>query len=105
VGGGRLPASELVGDELLDVLTPELAGEQRLTVGLAVCGEQPDGIVVGLDGPGLLFSASRVRRKLRLRTRRWPHGSCRSSGTGWVDDIVPLIRVWWSGWLTAACSG
>jgi hypothetical protein len=70
VGGRRLPAGELVGDERLDVLAQELAGEQRLAVGLAVAGEQPDGVGVGLDGPGLLFSASRVRRKLRLRTRR-----------------------------------
>jgi hypothetical protein len=54
VGGRRLPASELVGDEVLDVLTAELAGEERLAVGLAVAGEKPDGVGVGLDGPGAL---------------------------------------------------
>jgi hypothetical protein len=32
-------------------------------------------------------------------------GSRRSAPDGCVDDIVPLIRVWWSGWLSAACSG
>ena len=70
MGGGRLPAGELVGDERLDVRASEFAGEQRAAVGLEVGGEQPDGVGVGLDGGGLLFSASRVRRKLRLRTRR-----------------------------------
>jgi hypothetical protein len=64
VGSSRLPAGELVGDEILDVLPAELASEDRVAVGLAVGGEQPDGVGVGLDGPGLLFSASRVRRKL-----------------------------------------
>jgi hypothetical protein len=54
VCGGRLPAAELVGDEGLDVLAPELAGEDRLAVGLAVGGEQPDGVGVGLDSPGAL---------------------------------------------------
>jgi hypothetical protein len=33
VGGGRFPASELVGDELLDVLAAEFAGEDRVAVG------------------------------------------------------------------------
>jgi hypothetical protein len=32
VGRGRLPASQLVGDERLDVLALELAGEQRSAV-------------------------------------------------------------------------
>ena len=105
MGGRRLPAGQLVSDERLDVLAPEFASEQRLTVGLAVDGEQPDGVGVGLHGPGALFSASRVRRKLRFRTSRWLRGSCRSAAAGGMYDIVPLIRVWWSGWLPAACSG
>ena len=54
MGRGRLPAAELVGDEILDVLALELAGEQRLAVGLAVGGEEPNGVGVGLDGPGAL---------------------------------------------------
>jgi hypothetical protein len=54
VGGRWLPAGQLVGDELLDVLASELAGEERLAVGLAVAGKQPDGVGVGLDGPGAL---------------------------------------------------
>jgi hypothetical protein len=54
VGGGRLPAGELVGDEVLDVLAAEFVGEYRVAVGLAVGGEQPDGVGVGLDGPGAL---------------------------------------------------
>jgi hypothetical protein len=45
VGGGRLPAGQLVGDERLDVVAAEFAGEERLTVGLAVGGEQPDASV------------------------------------------------------------
>jgi hypothetical protein len=72
VGGGRLPTGQLVGDERLDVLAAELAGEEPSAVGLAVGGEQPDGVGGGLDGPRAL---------------------------------VLLIRMWWSGWLAAACSG
>jgi hypothetical protein len=41
VSGGRLP-------------TGQLAGEERPAVGLAVAGEQPDGVGKGLDGPGAL---------------------------------------------------
>jgi hypothetical protein len=33
LGGRRLPAGELVGDELLDVLAAKLAGEDRMAVG------------------------------------------------------------------------
>jgi hypothetical protein len=36
------------------VLALELAGEEWLTVGLAVDGEQPDGVGIGLHGPGAL---------------------------------------------------
>jgi hypothetical protein len=75
VGGGRLPAGQLVGDERLDVLALEYAGESRVAVGLAVGGQQPDGVGVGLDGPWALVLGLGVRRKLRLRTRRWPRGS------------------------------
>jgi hypothetical protein len=38
----------------LDVLAAELAGEDRVAVGLAVGGEEADGVGVGLDGPGAL---------------------------------------------------
>jgi hypothetical protein len=72
----------------LDVLAPEFAGEQRLTVGLAVDGEQPDGVGVACMVRGLLFSASRVRRKLQFRTSRWLRGSCRSAAAGGMFDIV-----------------
>jgi hypothetical protein len=105
VGGGRLPTGQLVGDERLDVLAAELAGEERSAVGLAVGGEEPDGVGVGLDGPGALVLGLQGAPEAAVRIRRWPRGSCRSPGTGGVDDIVPLIRVWWSGWLAAACSG
>jgi hypothetical protein len=83
------------GDERLDVLPLELAGDERVAVSLAVGGQQPDGVGVGLDMVrGVLFSASRVRRKLRLRTSRWARGSWRPTSAGSMDDIVfPLIRV------------
>ncbi len=54
MGGGRLPTGELVGDEPLEVLAAKLAGEDRMAVGLAVGGEEPDGVGIGLDGPGAL---------------------------------------------------
>ena len=38
----------------LDVLAAEFAGEDRMAVGLAVGGQQPDCVGVGLDGPGAL---------------------------------------------------
>jgi hypothetical protein len=46
VGRRRLPADQLVSDERLDVVAAEFAGEERLTMGLAVGGEQPDGVGV-----------------------------------------------------------
>jgi hypothetical protein len=50
VSGRRLPMSQLVGDERLDVLALEFASKNRLAVGLAVGREQPYGVGVGLDG-------------------------------------------------------
>jgi hypothetical protein len=70
VGGGWLPAGQLVGNEELDVFALELSGPRRVAVSLAVGGQQPDGVGVASMVLGLLFSASKVRRKLRLRTRR-----------------------------------
>jgi hypothetical protein len=54
VGGGRLPAGELVSDEELDVLALQLAGKHRVAVVLAVGGQKPDSVGVGLDGPWAL---------------------------------------------------
>jgi hypothetical protein len=59
-----------VGDERLDGLALELADQEWVAVGLAVGGQEPDGVGGSSMVLGLLFSASRVRRKLRLRTRR-----------------------------------
>jgi hypothetical protein len=36
------------------VLASELADDERLAVGLIEGGQQPDGVRVGLDGPGAL---------------------------------------------------
>jgi hypothetical protein len=52
------------------VLALKLAGGQWAAVGLAIGGEQPDGVGVGLDGVGALVLGARVRQKLRLRARR-----------------------------------
>jgi hypothetical protein len=91
VGGGRLPAGQLVGDERLDVLALEYAGESRVAVGLAVRGQQPDGVGVGLNSPWALVlglqGASEtpvedqevaawqltVRRRRLARRHRCPH--------------------------------
>ena len=70
VGGGWLPAAELVGDEVLEVLAQELVGEDRVAVGLAVGGEQPDGVGVGLDGPGALVLGLQGAPEAAVRTRR-----------------------------------
>jgi hypothetical protein len=37
-----------------DVLAAQFAGEDRMAVSLAVGGQQPDGVGVGLDGSGAL---------------------------------------------------
>jgi hypothetical protein len=96
VGSRRLPAGELVGDELLDVLALQLAGEERLAVCLAVESEEPDGVGVGLDGPGALVlgfqraaeasvesqkmtSRQRTARRSGLRVRHLPHLGCRGA--------------------------
>ena len=105
MGGGRLPAGELVGDERLEVLAAKFAGEDRMAVGLAVGGQQPDGVGVGLDGPGALVLGLQGAAEASVKDQEVTAGSCQSTGDGWVDDIVSLIRVWWSGWLRAACSG
>jgi hypothetical protein len=104
VGGRRLPAGQLVGDELLDVLAFELAGEERLAMSVAVGGEQPDGVGVGLDRPRALVLGLQGAPEAPVEDQKMPSGSCRPAGTGWAYDIGPLIRVWWSGWLGAACS-
>jgi hypothetical protein len=54
MGGRWLPAIKLVGDEVLDVLASQLAGEERLPMRFAVESEEPDGVGVGLDGPWAL---------------------------------------------------
>jgi hypothetical protein len=72
---------------------------------LAVEGEEPDGVGVGLDGPGALVLGFRARRKLRLRASRCPLGNGPPTGAGCASGMFPHIRVSWSGWLSAACSG
>ena len=105
VGGGRLPAGELVGDEVLDVLAPELAGEQRLAVGLAVGGEEPDGVGVGLDGPGALVLGLQGAPEAPVEDQEVPSRQRTARRRGLGRGIVPHIRVSWSGWLRAACFG
>jgi hypothetical protein len=105
VGGGRLPAGQLVGDEGLDVLTAELAGEQRLAVSLTVAGEEPDGVGVGLDGPGALVLGFQGPPKAPVQDQEMAPWQMPVAGYGVSRRHRSLIRVWWSGWLTAACSG
>jgi hypothetical protein len=91
VGGGRLPAGQLVGDDLLDVLTPELTGKDWLAVGLAVGGQEPGGVGVGLDGPGHLFSASSVAAEAPVEDQEVASRQLPVDGAGSVDDIVPSL--------------
>jgi site-specific recombinase XerD len=103
VGGGRLPAGELVGDELLDVLAPQLAGEQRLAVRLAVEGEEPNGVGVGFDGPGALVLGFQRATEASVEGQEMaPRQAARRSALG--VRHLPSLRVSWSGWLGAACS-
>ena len=70
MGGRRLPAGELVGDERLEVLASELAGEQRAAVGLEVGGEESDGVGVGLDGAGALVLSLQGAAEASVEDRR-----------------------------------
>jgi hypothetical protein len=91
VGGGGLPAGDLVGDERLDVFAPELADEKRLAMSLAVGGEESDGVGVGLDRPGALVLGLHRAPKAPIEDQDMARGSWRPdpAGCGW--DIVPLI--------------
>jgi hypothetical protein len=105
VGRGRLPAGQLVGIQRLDVLTLEFAGENRVAVSLAVGGQQPDGVGVGLDGPWALVLGLQGAPEAAVEDQEVAAWQLTVGGARRVNDIVPLTRVWWSGWLTAACSG
>ena len=99
MGGGRLPAGELVGDKGLDVLTIEFTGQEWVAVGLAVAGEEPDGVGVGLDGPRALVLGLQGAPEAPVEDQKMPAWRLTTGqGTGSAYDIVPLIRVWWSGW-------
>ena len=76
-----------------------------MSVGLAVGGEQPDGVGVGLDGPGALVLGLQGMPEAAVEDQEVASRQLPSAGTGRVDDIVSLIRVSWSGWLTAAYFG
>jgi hypothetical protein len=92
VGGRRLPAGELVGDELLQVLASELAGQQRPAVRLEVGGEQPDGVGVGLDGVGALVLGLQGAPEAPVEDQEVAAGQLAAGATGWAWDIVSLIR-------------
>jgi hypothetical protein len=95
----------LVGDEALDVHTQELADDERLTVGLAVTGQQPDGVGVGLDGPGALVLGFQGAPEAPVEDQEVASWQLSVDGYRSGGRHRSLIRVWWSGWLRAACSG
>jgi hypothetical protein len=105
VCGGRLPAGQLVGDERLDVLALEYAGESRVAVGLAVGGDEPDGVGVGLDGPGALVLGLQGAPEAPVEDQEVDSWQLTVGGRRRVNDIVPSLRVCWSGWLRTTCSG
>jgi hypothetical protein len=94
----------LVGDERLDVLALKLAGEKRVAVGLAVGGEEPDGVGIGLDGPGALVLGLQGPPKAAVEDQEVSSWQVTVRRRLLVDDNVPSLGGW-SGWLTAACSG
>jgi len=58
---------------------------ERLAVCLAVQGEEPDGVGVGVDGPGLLFSASRGAAEASVEGEEVPSWQRTAPGCGlWV---------------------
>jgi len=99
VGGGRLPAGELVGDERLEVLTLELADEQRAAVGLEVGGEESDGVGVGLDGAGALVLGLQGAAEAAVEDQEVTAGQLTAGGGRLRAGHGSLTRVWWSGWL------
>ena len=80
-------------------------GEERLAVGLAVGGQQPDGVGVGLDGAGALVLGLQGAPEAPVENQEMPAWQLTAQGRGLGGLHPSLIRVWWSGWLTTACSG
>jgi hypothetical protein len=91
VGGSRLPAGELVGDELLEVLAAELVGEEWDAVGLEVGGEQPDGVGVGLDGAGALVLGLQGAAEAAVEDQEMPAGQLAAGGGRLRMAIVPSV--------------
>jgi hypothetical protein len=59
----------------------------------------------GLDGPGTLVLGLQGAPEAPVENQKMTTWQLPIGGSGWANDIVPLMRVWWSGWLRAACSG
>jgi hypothetical protein len=76
------------------VLTLKFTGDEWVTVGLAVGGEEPDGVGVGLDGLRALVLGLQGAPKAPVEDQEVTRGSWRLAPDGWVDDMVPLVRVW-----------
>ena len=99
VGGRGLPSGQLVGDEVLYVLALEVAGEERVTLRLTVGGEEPDGVIVGLDGPRALVLGIQGAPEAPVENQKMITSQLTADGGRLGGRIVPLTRVWWSGWL------
>ena len=63
------------------MLASELVGEERPAVGLAVGGEQPDGVGVGLDGPGALVLGLQGAPKASVEDQEVTAGQLAAGGS------------------------
>jgi hypothetical protein len=78
------------------------SGSRRLQPGR---GEEPDGVGVGLDGPWALVLGFQGASEASVEGQEVPSRQRTAHGCGlWVRH-GPHIRLSWSGWLPAACSG
>jgi hypothetical protein len=89
----------------LDVFALKVAGHKWVAVGLAVAGEEPDGVGVGLDGPRALVLGLQGAPEAAVEDQEVTAGQLAVGARRWRGRHRSLIRVWWSGWLAAACSG
>src|SRR6266508_2804504 len=82
VGGGGLPAGELVGDEQLDMLARERADRQGMAVGGAELRQQPHRVGVRLDGAVALVLRPEGAAEARVERRQVRPGRRRRSHVG-----------------------
>jgi len=75
------------------VLASELADDERLAVGLTEGGQQPEGVRVGLDGPGALVLSLQGPAEAPVEDQEVTAWQLAAGGGGLRTGHLSLIRV------------